>query len=443
MVTSAIATAKRENRAVGYEAWPLAINIVLGAWLASTALTLEPHPTELLISDLTASAIIIAGSTFACFHSNPTVLWVVASTGIWLMCAPLVFWAPTASAYGTNTLIGSLVVTFSVIVPNLAATREISGPEAPPGWSYNPSAWPQRAGIIACAFAQFFIARHMAAFQLGHTSEIWDPVFGDGTRNVLHSDVSKAFPVSDAGLGGVTYLLEALTGFLGGTRRWRSMPWAVVLFGIMIVPVGVVSIVLVMLQPIAVEAWCFWCLITAGLTVIMIGPAIDEVVATLIFLARARRERQSLWHAFWQGGTIQVRSRDFQPVREQSLLHELASGLEILSIPWNLAVVTMLGLWLMVAPVVLGNTGMAANNDHMLGALIVTFAVIGFSEAGRAGRLVNMPLGLWLLVAPHVLAGGTTTSSWNDMAVGAAVILLSLRRGRIAEQYGAWSRWIF
>jgi uncharacterized membrane protein len=442
MATSAVATSRSKDRAVSQELWLNAVNIILGAWLVSTALTLEPHPTGLLVSDLISGAVVIVGSVFACYPQYRGAQWLVASVGIWLMCAPLVFWAPTASAYGTDTLIGSLAVTFSVLIPNLAAKREALGQDCPPGWSYNPSVWPQRAGIITFAFAQFFLARYMAAFQLGHTSEIWDPVFGDGTRNVLHSDVSKAFPVSDAGLGGVTYLVEALTGFLGGTRRWRSMPWAVVLFGIMIVPVGVVSIVLVMLQPIAVGAWCFWCLITAILTVVMIGPAIDEVVATLSFLLRARREGQSFWHVFWQGGTIAVRSRDSEP-REQSLLHELAGGLEILSIPWNLAVVAILGLWLMVAPVALENFGASANNDHMLGALVVTFAVIGFSEAGRATRIANVPLGLWLLAAPHLLSGGTAESYWNDMLVGAAVILLSFRRGRIGEDYGAWNRWIF
>jgi hypothetical protein len=289
---------------------------------------------------------------------------------------------------------------------------------------------------------QFFIARYMAAFQLGHTAEIWDPVFGNGTRNVLESDVSKAFPVSDAGLGAVTYLIEALTGFLGGTRRWRTMPWAVVMFGIMIVPVGVVSIVLVVLQPVAVGAWCAWCLITAGLTVIMIGPAIDEVVATGQFLLRARREGQSLWQAFWRGGTIQVRASDQSAEREVALWRQLAGGLELLSIPWNLVVCAVLGLWLMVAPVALGNTGASANNNHLVGALVVTFAVIGFSEAGRGGRLVNLILGTWLLVAPFILNGENTASTVNDLAIGAAVIALSFRRGRILERFGGWDRWI-
>jgi hypothetical protein len=77
-----------------------------------------------------------------------------------------------------------------------------------------------------------------------------------------------------------------------------------------------------------------------------------------------------------------------------------------------------------------------------MGALVVTFAVIGFSEAGRGGRLVNLILGTWLLVAPFILNGENTASTVNDLAIGAAVIALSFRRGRILERFGGWDRWI-
>ena len=32
-------------------------------------------------------------------------------------------------------------------------------------------------------------------------------------------------------IGALAYLIEALSGFMGGTNRWRTMPWLVVLFG--------------------------------------------------------------------------------------------------------------------------------------------------------------------------------------------------------------------
>ena len=94
----------------------------------------------------------------------------------------------------------------------------------------------------------------------------------------------------------------------------------------------------------------------------------------------------------------------------------------------------------MVAPTVLGSTGAAAANDQLVGALVVTFAVIGFGEPSRAARWVNVPLGVWLLVAPWVLAGGGTAGRWNDVACGVAIVLLSLRRGPVEERFGGAER---
>jgi len=137
------------------------------------------------------------------------------------------------------------------------------GPDLPRGWTYNPSTWQQRAPIIALTFVGFFCARYLAAFQLGYIDRVWDPFFVDGTKRVLTSDVSKAWPISDAGLGALSYMLEALSGFMGGVQRWRTMPWMVAMFGFLVVPLGVTSIVLVILQPLMVGAWCTICLVTA------------------------------------------------------------------------------------------------------------------------------------------------------------------------------------
>jgi hypothetical protein len=142
----------------------------------------------------------------------------------------------------------------------------------------------QRGPIIAMAFLGFFLSRYLAAYQMGHVAYPWDPFFGDGTRRVLDSEVSRAWPVSDAGLGEFSYMLEALSGLMGGRNRWRTMPWMVVMFGVLVVPLGVVSLVLVILQPVAVGAWCALCLLTAAAMLIMIAPALDEVVAMGQFL---------------------------------------------------------------------------------------------------------------------------------------------------------------
>ena len=74
--------------------------------------------------------------------------------------------------------------------------------------------------------------------------------------------------------------------------------------------------------------------------------------------------------------------------RSKSLLRELADGMELTSIPWNLAVCAMLGVWLMAVPEILGVTGAMAANHQLVGALVITFAVIGFGEAARAAGAI-------------------------------------------------------
>ncbi|GEO17366.1 vitamin K epoxide reductase family protein [Microvirga aerophila] len=61
--------------------------------------------------------------------------------------------------------------------------------------------------------------------------------------------MSKGFPIADAGLGAVTYILDILTGIIGDQRRWRTMPWLVLLFGLLIVPLGAVSVGFIIIQP--------------------------------------------------------------------------------------------------------------------------------------------------------------------------------------------------
>ena len=193
---------------------------------------------------------------------QPGKSWVSCFVGVWLVFAPLIFWAPTANAYNTNTLIGVFLIIFSIAIPSGISQKE----ERPLGWSYNPSTWSNRIPIIVLGFLGFYVARSMAVYQLGYTETVWEPFFGDGTKSVLTSDVAKSFPISDAGLGAAVYLLESLSGIIGDPRRWRTMPWMVFVFFVLVVPAGIVSVILIMLQPIVVGAWCTLCLITALIT---------------------------------------------------------------------------------------------------------------------------------------------------------------------------------
>ena len=360
--------------------------------------------------------------------------------GIWLLFAPLVFWAPTAGAYLNDTLVGTLVIAFSILIPHGMA---MSGPDLPPGWSYNPATWPQRVPVITLGLIGFFISRYMAAYQLGHITNAWDPFFGNGTIRVLESEVSRAWPVPDAGLGAAVYMVEVLMGLMGDRRRWRTMPWMVAFFGILVVPLGVTSIVLIILQPLMVGAWCTPCL-TAGLAMlIMIPLTLDEVVAMAQFLGQSRREGKSLWRTFWLGGNLADGAEDQRApgfgAAPADMLRAMSWGV---TLPWNLLLSVALGLWLMLAPAVFGTQGAAANSDRVMGALVVTIAMIALAEVGRPVRFINILFGAWIIFAPWLLSGASTVAGWNDVIVGVALILLSLPRGVVREHYGSWNRYI-
>jgi hypothetical protein len=417
--------------------WVHAPIVALALWLMLSPFTLGYTSTALIWSDVTSGAVALGMSLLALERTRGLVSWLIAVVGLWLLFAPLIFWAPEAAAYANDTIVGALFVAFGLIIP---MGMTMKGPEVPPGWSYNPSAWPQRAPVIALAFVSFLVARYMAAFQLGYISTAWDPFFGNGTERVLTSEVSKAWPISDAGLGAMTYLIEVLMGLMGDQRRWRTMPWMVAGFGFVVVPLGIVSIALVVMQPVAVGAWCSPCLFTAAAMLVMIPLSLDEVVAMVQMVLRKRREGHSAWRVFWLGAHLPDQTPTWQPTRPVSwrprgMLWGVTGS-------WSLWLSVAVGTWLMFAPAVLG-IGIeqpAADSDHLVGAIIIVIAVVSFAEVGRPARYLNVPLGMWLLTAPWFLAGATSVSKWNSAAMGIAIVLLSLPLGRLRDHYGRFDK---
>jgi len=169
----------------------------------------------------------------------------------------------------------------------------------PAGWDYNPSSWPQRLPLIIIALVGFFIALYMGLYQLELIPTVWEPFFGKGSETVLNSFISEAFPVPDALLGAFGYLLDVVTGAIGKADRWKTKPWIVILFGIAVGPLGLVSVLLVIFQPVLVGAWCTLCLVTAVISVVMISPAMDELLASFQYLKRVKNSGHSAWKAFW------------------------------------------------------------------------------------------------------------------------------------------------
>lgn len=169
----------------------------------------------------------------------------------------------------------------------------------PPGWDYNPATWAQRIPIIILAIVGFGIATYLSLYQLEYVDTVWEPFFGDGSTTILNSRISHILPIPDAALGAIGYLVDAIAGLIGGTHRWRKMPWIVIVFGLAVGPLGFVSVMLVVFQPVLFSAWCSLCLASAIISIAMIGPAMDEMLASLQYIQRAKRSGASTWKVFW------------------------------------------------------------------------------------------------------------------------------------------------
>jgi hypothetical protein len=169
----------------------------------------------------------------------------------------------------------------------------------PPGWESNPSSWSQRLPIVGLALVGFCIAGYLTLFQYNVIHTIWEPFFGNDTRRILNSPLSNVLPISDGALGALAYVVDAVTGIIGGRARWRTMPWIVIIFAIAVGPLGAVSIGLVIAQPVLYDGWCTLCLASAVVSLLMIGPAMDEFLASVQHLRREQQQGRSAWRVFW------------------------------------------------------------------------------------------------------------------------------------------------
>lgn len=434
--------------------WAQFLTIGLGFWLLSSPFTFGYESTAMTWSDVIAGILVII--TGICSLSSGKWLRLTrfgtAGVGLWLLFAPLLFWAPTAAAYLNGTIIGALLFALALLVrpfPIMSLAAAMSGPEVPPGWDFTPSSWFQRIPVILLAFVGFYISRYMTAYQLGHIDTVWDPFFTgtipqdgkNGTEEIITSSVSEAWPVPDAGLGALTYLLEILTGIIGSSKRWRTMPWLVLLFGFMIIPLGAISITFIIIQPILLGTWCTLCLIAAAAMLLQIPYSFDEIVATIEFLRRRARKGRPWLKILFTGDTDEGAKQDkveddfTQPPR--MIVKDILTG--GISVPWNLAICGLIGLWLMFTRLTLAAEGGMANADHLIGSLVLTITITAFAEVARALRFLNIFLGAALLITPFVF-GASPLAIAASVLCGLALMALSFRRGPVESNWGEWNK---
>lgn len=457
--------------------WPHYVMMMLGFWMIGAPFTLgylsdfAPDANQLrvmaerglssfaernmlmTVSDVGSGVLIVI---FGYLSANaarryPWAQWANAVMGGWLLLAPLVFWTPLAGAYANATLIGGAVIALSVLIPmmpGMSMEGMMGKPDIPPEWGYNPASWLQRVPVGALALFGFLLARYMAAYQLGHIDSVWEPFFAgtaglNGTETIITSPMSKAWPVPDAGLGAMVYALELVMTFMGGKDRWRTMPWMVLALAFLILPLGIVSIYFVIVQPIVIGTWCTLCLLTALAMALMIPFSLDEFVAMGQFLTASHRAAKPFWRTFWTGGTMDGGSEDDARgvlAPKAQMFEQSARGV---TFPPALLAMCAVGVWLTFTRLTFGNSGAMSNSDHLTGLLVVTIAIIAFAEVARAVRLLALPAGLWLIAAPWVVVGAASPlAQWDSVIAGVLVAGLAIPRGSVRNSYGGWDLYV-
>lgn len=162
----------------------------------------------------------------------------------------------------------------------------------PPGFDKNPTAWPRRIFLAALAFLGLCVSAYLTLFQIEVLPGVWDPLFT--SRKVLEF---LGFP--DASLGVLAYATEIVLIFIGGRERWRTMPWTVLAFGVVIISGALVSALLIAMQAFVVDAWCALCLVSAAISFAIFGFGIDEPLAGVRYLRQVRDSGGSVGRAFW------------------------------------------------------------------------------------------------------------------------------------------------
>lgn len=433
--------------------WAHFTNMALGLWIMVQPVLVQVTEPLLFWSEIVLGAALVVFAGLSLSWRLTWARWASAGVAALIMAVPFLFWTENPAAFLSDTLVGALAFGFAVGTrpePGPSVLASMTGPDVPPGWSYNPSTWIQRIPIIFLALVGLLISRYLTAYQLGQIDGVWDPFFPgladdptkNGTEAVVTSSVSEAFPIPDAALGGYTYALEIITGVIGSRARWRTMPWLVFLFGLMIAPLGVVSISFVIIQPVVIGTWATLTLVGAAAMLIQIPYSLDELLATLQFVRRRSKAGRPWLRVFLFGDTDEGerpdRKDEFDRNPGEIVVDMWAGGVNL---PWNLGLAALLALSLPFTRLTFGAEGTMADSDHVIGFLALTVISLAAAEVARALRYLLIPLGVALCASPFLFGAGSAQTIVS-IAIGIALIALSWRRGPVHERYGTFDRWI-
>jgi uncharacterized membrane protein len=160
----------------------------------------------------------------------------------------------------------------------------------------NPSSWSGRVPVAILALLGCALATYLTLYQWHITATVWDPLFSaHSSEAVLTSSIDRLLPLPDATLGAMAYLVEAVVTLLGGAWRWRTAPWLVIVYGLVLAGLALTSLGLVLTQIFLVHALCTLCLCSAAISFLNAWLGHDEVFGAIQMLKHGARPERATY----------------------------------------------------------------------------------------------------------------------------------------------------
>lgn len=150
----------------------------------------------------------------------------------------------------------------------MGARGEISGGERAARWA-----------IVGLSLLGVADALYMLSYTGGLLKRLACPFFGEGCEIVGRSSHASHFGVPNAAVGAVGYAAMAALALWAGDRPLERRPWPSLGLAFTSLSAFVASVYLTWEQAAKVGAWCFWCITSAAINVLILPLALRGVRA--------------------------------------------------------------------------------------------------------------------------------------------------------------------
>jgi len=137
----------------------------------------------------------------------------------------------------------------------------------------------RRLGIAAFSAVGVLDALYMLAFDEGLLEHLWCPFLGDQCEKVGRSEHARHFAVPNAAVGAVGYAAMGSLALWGGTRPASERPSRSIALAGISAGAAAASLYLLYEQKSKIHAYCFWCLLSTGVSLGILGMSLPEVAS--------------------------------------------------------------------------------------------------------------------------------------------------------------------